>query len=94
MKKTLILSLLLLYALGLSAQSYSNLWKKVEAADRADRPQTALSLCRDLRTKALREGNDAQLLKATLSRCYWYGFHPLLNSPYSAREVFPCRSVP
>ncbi len=72
MKKTLILSLLLLYALGLSAQSYSNLWKKVEAADRADRPQTALSLCRDLRTKALREGNDAQLLKATLM-CRLYG---------------------
>ena len=72
MKKTLILSLLLLHALALSAQSYSSLWKKVEAADRADRPQTALSLCRDLRTKALREGNDAQLLKATLM-CRLYG---------------------
>lgn len=72
MKKTLILSLLLLYALALSAQSYSSLWKKVGAADRADRPQTALSLCRDLRTKALREGNDAQLLKATLM-CRLYG---------------------
>lgn len=72
MKKTLILSLLLLYALALSAQSYSRLWKKVGAASRADRPQTALSLCRDLRTKALREGNDAQLLKAMLM-CRLYG---------------------
>lgn len=56
----------LLFIGSATAQSYDHLWKKVQAASQDDLPQTALSYTRQIRNKALTEGNDAQLLKAVL----------------------------
>lgn len=63
-KKIFLLLALLLPALTLSAQSYESLWKQVEGEIEKDLPQSALKILKTLQNKAVREKNDAQLLRA------------------------------
>ena len=60
------LCLCLVVAQTLSAQFYDALWKQLQAARTADKPQTALNLARQIATRALDEGNAPQLLAALL----------------------------
>lgn len=50
----------------LSGQTYSSLWKQVEKAIVDDLPKTALEKTGAIRSKALKEGNEGQELRATL----------------------------
>ena len=65
MNKRLLLCLgATLIALLAPAQSFNELWKQYDAARRADRPRTALTVAREVARKALDEGNNGQLVKA------------------------------
>ena len=65
MNKRLLLCLsATLIALLAPAQSFNKLWKQYDAARRADRPRTALTVAREVARKALDEGNNGQLVKA------------------------------
>lgn len=65
MQRLFSLLLLLTTTLSLVAQSYTTLWKQVNQAHRNDLPQTALRSVQTIRQKAQREGNVAQLIRAT-----------------------------
>lgn len=68
MKK--LLSTLLLSALTLTslAQSYDQLWKNVNAAERKDLPKTEITALEKIVSKATKESNYGQLLAAGLKR--------------------------
>ncbi|MDY6250357.1 MAG: alpha-2-macroglobulin family protein [Bacteroidaceae bacterium] len=68
MKKHILLLTLLLAAClqPASGQTYKKLWAQVEAARKSDLPKTALPLLETIRRRALAQGDDAQLLRATL----------------------------
>lgn len=66
MKRFLQVLFLLLVSLTAGAQSYGKLWKAVAARQAADQPKSALQELAKVRQKALREGNDAQLLRSVL----------------------------
>lgn len=51
-----------------TAQSYDELWKQIEQAEKNDLPKTALQHVTTLEQKAQTEGNTAQLLKAYLMK--------------------------
>lgn len=83
MKKPVTLLLLtLLSVLPLHAQTYEQLWKRVEQAAHDDLPQTALALTGRIVHKAAAEGNDAQLLRASLLS----GVYGLDLAPDTARR--------
>ncbi len=66
MKRFLQVLLLLIATLPADAQSYGKLWKAVAARQADDLPKSALQEVAKVRRKALREGNDAQLLRSVL----------------------------
>ena len=81
MKKYILLLLTLhltsLISLPTYAQSYSKLWKQAETAIRNDLPQSALTAVNTVYQKALTDGNDAQLLRASLmQRLLWNDIAP------------------
>ncbi len=73
-----ILAIACLFAATLApAQSFHKLWKDYDAAVKADRPRTALSLTQALTRKALDEGDDGQLVKALFAgRNLWGQLSP------------------
>ncbi len=52
----------------LRAESYGNLWKKVEKAEKESLPQTVIDLTSDIMTKAMDERNAGQMMKAYMCR--------------------------
>ena len=65
-KHILCVTLALIIPTMMLAQTFSNLWDKVEAAQRNDLPQTEQSVLLQILKKAEREKNYGQLLKAEL----------------------------
>ena len=69
MKKILhILSLMLLMPVFCGAQTYTSLWKKVQAAEYRDQPRTQIRLLNEIITKATAEKKYGQLLKAEVDK--------------------------
>ena len=69
MKKILhILSLMLLIPVFCGAQTYTSLWKKVQAAEYRDQPRTQIRLLDEIITKATAEKRYGQLLKAEVDK--------------------------
>lgn len=66
MRKYVLSLCLLLLSIAAKAQTYDQLWGKVQTAHNNDLPQTALSVVEQIKQKALHESNDAQLLRAML----------------------------
>ncbi|MBR1733311.1 MAG: hypothetical protein IJ729_06210 [Alloprevotella sp.] len=66
MKRFLLATLALFIVALASAQSYEELWKKVDAEIQKDLPKSALKALKNIQDKAMREKNDAQLLRAML----------------------------
>lgn len=66
MKHLLLVIALSLATLTSWGQSYDKLWKAVEAQQAKDLPKSALSELTKIRSKAMREHNDAQLLRCVL----------------------------
>lgn len=83
MKRFYTLCLLSFAALHLLAQSYDQLWQRVEVAQNKDLPQTAMRTVQRIRTKAAQEQNVAQLIRATIS----LGSLQYEISPDSARST-------
>ena len=80
MNKRLLLCLsATLIALLAPAQSFNKLWKQYDAARRADRPRTALTVAREVARKALDEGNNGQLVKALFAEAKQKDSTPLRN---------------
>ena len=52
----------------LSAQSYDDLWKQLQEAERKSLPQTVIKLADQIYEKALKEKNAGQLFKAYLTK--------------------------
>lgn len=52
----------------LSAQSYDDLWKQLQEAERKSLPQTVIKLADQIYEKALKENNAGQLFKAYLTK--------------------------
>ncbi len=63
---SLLFAAMLLAAVTAGAQSYSRMWKQVETYTAKDLPKSALAQVKQIEAKALREGDDAQLLRALL----------------------------
>ena len=59
-----MLTLLTLGVLGVSAQSYSSLWKAVEESESKDLPRGVVQNAMKIYTKALKERNFPQMMKA------------------------------
>ena len=69
MKKILhILSLMLFMPIFCGAQTYTSLWKKVQAAEYSDQPKTQIHLLNEIITKATAEKRYGQLLKAEVDK--------------------------
>ncbi len=72
MKIRQILSMALTLVLGaftgLQAQTYDQLWKQMEQAQKQGKPQTAIELSGNIFRKAETEKNSAQMLKAYIQR--------------------------
>ena len=69
MKKILqLLSLMLLVPVFCGAQTYTSLWKKVQAAEYKDQPRTQIRLLNEIITKATAEKKYGQLLKAEVDK--------------------------
>ena len=64
MKK--LLSILLLFTLFLSAQTYESSWKEVQKFENKSLPKSALKSVNSIYTKARNEKNEAQFIKALL----------------------------
>ena len=62
-----ILAVWLLIPMTMVAQTYSALWKQVQAAQEKDLPQTAIAQLTKIETKARQERAYGQLIKATLT---------------------------
>lgn len=67
-----LLSLLIccMFSIGISAQSYSKMWKDVEKASTADTPISALKGVNSILTKANAEGNKKEILRAWITSYY------------------------
>ena len=61
-----IVLMLLLIPMGAFGQTYGELWKQVEDAQAKDLPQTAMAVLKKIESKAGKEKDYGQLLKATL----------------------------
>ncbi len=59
-----MLTLLMLGVMGVSAQSYSSLWKAVEESESKDLPRGVVQNAMKIYTKALKEENFPQMMKA------------------------------
>lgn len=70
MKKAFItlFILLSLFPLSMQAQDYKKLWAQANTFAEKDLPKSALGVVEQIRAKALAEGDDGQLLAATLSQ--------------------------
>ena len=72
MKKVHLMSWLILFfslfSSVLQAQSYNELWKEVEAAQKKDLPKTVIGVVDKIYTKAKSEKNIPQMMKAYIVR--------------------------
>ena len=72
MKKVHLMSWLILFfslfPSVLQAQSYNELWKEVEAAQKKDLPKTVIGVVDKIYTKAKSEKNIPQMMKAYIVR--------------------------
>ena len=69
MKKILqLLTFMLWVPVFCGAQTYTSLWKKVQAAEYRDQPRTQIRLLDDIITKATAEKKYGQLLKAEVDK--------------------------
>ncbi len=67
---------------GLQAQTYDFLWKQVEQAEQADKPQTVVELTDMIYKKAEVEKNVSQMLKAYTERLYY-------RSTLDPKQLYP-----
>ena len=65
-KLLIMMAAMLLVPMGIFSQTYQELWKQVEQAQRKDLPKTAMEHLQQIETKAQKAGDYGQLLKATL----------------------------
>lgn len=65
-KLFIIIAAMLLVPMGIFSQTYQELWKQVEQAQRKDLPQTAMEHLQQIESKAQKAGDYGQLLKSTL----------------------------
>ena len=65
-KLLIMIAAMLLVPMGIFSQTYQELWKQVEQAQRKDLPKTAMEHLQQIETKAQKAGDYGQLLKATL----------------------------
>ncbi len=68
MKKILVITIALIMPMFIFGQSYSALWKKVADAEQKDLPKTQYEVLQQIVTKAAKEKQYGQLLKAELMR--------------------------
>lgn len=66
MKKILVITIALIMPMFIFGQSYSALWKKVADAEQKDLPKTQYEVLQQIVTKAAKEKQYGQLLKAEL----------------------------
>ncbi len=66
MKKLITILTVMIIPMMLFGQSYASLWKKVEAAEEKDLPKTQLDILQQIVSKAEKDKNYGQLLKASL----------------------------
>ena len=65
-KLFIIIAAMLLVPMGIFSQTYQELWKQVEQAQRKDLPQAAMEHLQQIESKAQKAGDYGQLLKSTL----------------------------
>ena len=65
-KLLIMMAAMLLVPMGLFSQTYQELWKQVEQAQRKDLPKTAMEHLKKIEEKAQKAGDYGQLLKSTL----------------------------
>ena len=65
-KLLIMMAAMLLVPMGLFSQTYQELWKQVEQAQKKDLPKTAIEHLRKIEEKAQKAGDYGQLLKSTL----------------------------
>ena len=65
-KLLIMIAAMLLVPMGLFSQTYQELWKQVEQAQKKDLPKTAIEHLQKIEAKAQKAGDYGQLLKATL----------------------------
>ena len=65
-KLLIIMAAMLLMPMGLFSQTYQDLWKQVEQAQKKDLPKTAMEHLQKIEVKAQKAGDYGQLLKSTL----------------------------
>ena len=65
-KLFIIIAAMLLVPMGIFSQTYQELWKEVEQAQRKDLPKTAMEHLQKIEAKAQKAGDYGELLKATL----------------------------
>ena len=65
-KLFIIIAAMLLVPMGIFSQTYQELWKEVEQAQRKDLPKTAMEHLQKIESKAQKAGDYGELLKATL----------------------------
>ena len=66
-----LLCLLCIVPFSLQAQSFNSYWRRVEQAQEKNLPQTVIRLSEEIASKARREHNAPQLLKATLCKNHY-----------------------
>ena len=65
-KLLIMIAAMLLVPMGLFSQTYQELWKQVEQAQKKDLPKTAMEHLQKIEVKAQKAGDYGQLLKSTL----------------------------
>ena len=65
-KLLIMIAAMLLIPMGLFSQTYQELWKQVEQAQKKDLPKTAMEHLQKIEVKAQKAGDYGQLLKSTL----------------------------
>ncbi|MCD8288751.1 MAG: MG2 domain-containing protein [Prevotella sp.] len=67
LRKTIIIFAFAFFAMPIIAQTYSALWKQVDAAEKADLPADEIGVLRQIKDKAAKDREWGHLLKASLT---------------------------
>ena len=71
--RTFLLVLLMMVAVALQAQTYNQLWKRVEQMEQKDLPKTIIAEAQAIYQKAKAEHNVPQMMKAYLTMMAYRG---------------------
>ena len=68
-----LLTLCLMLAMTMQAQTYNQLWKNVEQMEKQDLPKSVIAKAGEIYVKAKKERNVPQMMKAYLTMMRWRG---------------------